>query len=534
MKNEKKKSKRNGKKPKKSINKPTSMVPKLKGRGFYSGFSSDVGGMLGSGIGSLFGGSGIGKTIGSGLGSIFSKITGFGSYKVNNNTLMSDTGPPVFANGAEGSVIISRREFIGDVRGSIQFRNNVFQLNPSNPAMFPWLSSQTRGFEQYQILGMVIEYKPTSGNAIASTNNALGTVIMSTNYDVVDPPFGSKQEMENYQYTVSTTPVAVAIHPIECKPRLNVLDNLYLKQLSSPSSADPRFYDMGAFQLATVGMQADDITIGELWVSYHVKMLKPKFPDSNVIGFYAPAASNLLKSAADFKDNSNTVPSESTYCSVPFTATSTSTSGSINIKLNKPGNYFWSSWSPANSSSDQISSYVPVIASSTNVSAVGTYPAFTGVSNLYTQLVSTFNGLTSGNNGTVWTNTSAGTGMSAGSASSGGIYVGRGGGDVKFLTTINSDANASGHSLILVYQGYFDRSINTATYVPSYTDPNTSLNLALSRISTLELQLRYSQDEKSDDTFVLAPSSTQTSSSNSATSSSSSLSTMSKVKRNYL
>lgn len=37
------------------------------------------------------------------------------------------------------------------------------------------------------------EYKSTSGDAISSTNNALGTVVMSAEYNVVSPPFSTKQ-----------------------------------------------------------------------------------------------------------------------------------------------------------------------------------------------------------------------------------------------------------------------------------------------------------------------------------------------------
>lgn len=535
MKNQKKSKKPN--KKKKHVAKSIAVVPKLKGKGFYSGFSSDVGGMLGSGIGGLFGNSGIGKTIGSGLGSIFSKITGFGSYRVNQNTLMSDSGPPVFANGAEGSVIISRREFIGDLKGSIAFRNNVFQLNPSNPTLFPWLSTQTKGFEQYQILGMIIEYRPTSGNAVSSSNNAMGTVIMATNYDVVDPPFTTKQEMENYQYTVSTIPSAQAIHPIECKPKLNVLDNMYIRQLSSPASADPRFYDLGAVQIATIGMQADDITIGEIWISYHIKLIKPKFPDSNAIGFYAPPASNLLTAATTLLDNSTTPPTETPYCSVPYTATTGTDTGSITVKLNLPGNYYYYSWAPVSSSGTVNTSYTFDAVTSVNAVKVAFGPSFLGGSNTYTSIKATTNSPgPDTNNGQTWINSSSGSGFSDGSTIAGSFNVRRGGASVVFNCNVVSTAAAGlGHLLVIYYQGFFDRTIGLATYVPAYSDPNTSLNLALSRIGQLETRLRQSEEKENDqDTFVNKDTVYVQSSSNSQTSSNASSSMMSPLRKIYL
>jgi len=257
----------------------TQLVPKLRGKGFYKGFLGDAGSLLGSIGGSMFGMGELGGQLGRGAGSLLSKITGFGGYKVNSNSLLSDTGTPVFANGAEGTVVVSAREYVGDVVSSTSFVNNVFNLNPGNPSLFPRLSVTARGYEQYEFLGLIVEFRPTAGSAIASTNNALGTVIMATNYDVLDPPFANKQSMEAYQYTVSSVPCNSSIHPVECKRSLNVLDTLYVRQISQPQNADQRFYDLGLFQLATVGQQAAGVTLGEIWVSYHIRLLKPRLPD---------------------------------------------------------------------------------------------------------------------------------------------------------------------------------------------------------------------------------------------------------------
>jgi len=75
------------------------------------------------------------------------------------------------------------------------------------------------------------------------------------------------------------------IHPVECASRLNALSNMYVRSGSVPAGADQRFYDLGNFQIATVGMQAGAV-IGELWCSYNVKLLKPKLP--------TPLGANLL------------------------------------------------------------------------------------------------------------------------------------------------------------------------------------------------------------------------------------------------
>ncbi len=466
--------------------KNTNLVPKVKGKGFYSGFLSDAGGLLGSGLGAIFGESSVGKSIGSGLGNIVSKITGFGSYKVNSNTLMADTGPPVFANGAEGSVIVARREFIGDVKGSIAFRNNTFTLNPGNPAMFPWLSRMATAFEQYQIMGMILEYKPTSGSAISSTNNSLGTVIMSTNYDILDSAFASKQAMENYQYTTSTVPSGAAIHCIECKPKLNVLENMYVRQLSYSSSADPRFYDLGNFQLATVGMQADDIVVGELWVSYHVKLLKPKIPDSNIIGFNAYGTGSLtLAASRPDPNNANTVPQDGFFSSVPYT----STSGSILVTLKTPGIYYYRALTLQTTAATENWTITYNSTANVNISRVSNFPDNNGYVNTTAYKVS------GGTSATTFIDNSVGTQTGVNSCVNiGAFYVGRGGGIVNF-TNSGSPSNITGTSLTLEYMGFFDRSIDPSS-PPTSDYSNEQMSALLSRITSLEKNIISSKDDE--------------------------------------
>lgn len=84
-------------------------------------------------------------------------------------------------------------------------------------------------------------------------------------------------------FTTSCSPSVSMVHPIECAGRKNVLSNQYIRTGAIPTGADQRFYDLGLTQFATQGQQAAS-TIGEIWVSYHVKLMKPKIvTDEQVI-----------------------------------------------------------------------------------------------------------------------------------------------------------------------------------------------------------------------------------------------------------
>lgn len=266
-------------------NKPKPRRPKRrtvasKRRGYLPGVART----LGATIGGHFGGP-LGGALGGKLGSLFGSISGLGSYDVKHNTLLTDNGPPVFSSN--GKTRIVHREFISNVVSSNTFRGAVYPINPGLPLTFPWLSGIAANFEQYQLEGIVFEYKSTSADALNSTNTALGTVVLSTNYDVMDPPFTSKREMEAYEYTVSTAPSASVIHPIECGRGRNTLDLLYI----DPSGivvegTDRRFHDHGNLTVACEGMQQSDVVIGELWVSYHIDLVKPKLPANPNSGEY--------------------------------------------------------------------------------------------------------------------------------------------------------------------------------------------------------------------------------------------------------
>jgi len=210
-------------------------------------------------------------------------ISGSGAYKVNGNTLLNS--PPVFMNSSTG-MRVAHREYVCDLVGSVAFGIgqaqgssvgplNQLRLNPANKQLFPWLSQLAVNFEQYRWKGLVIEFKSTSGNAVSSTNAALGTVIMGTQYDVHDPPFSTKQVMDSYEYTTSTVSSCSSIHPVECSPAQDDLKLRYVAQ-TVPANSDQAFFDLGLFSVATAGMQADGNTVGELWVSYEAEFLKPR------------------------------------------------------------------------------------------------------------------------------------------------------------------------------------------------------------------------------------------------------------------
>lgn len=231
-------------------------------------------------------GSSVGKTnMKANVGGL--DIAGRGDYimgpraPISQNVLMNGREVPKFKSGYHGATVVTHREYIGDIISGTtagSFNVQSFLLNPGNSITFPWLSNLAAQYEEYSWHGMIFEFRTTSSDALNSTNTALGTVVMATEYNANRASFTSKVQMENYEFAQSAKPSLSQIHGVECDPREGVLSKLYVRD-NSPSVTgaveDARFYDFGTFQIATSGMQASAVTVGELWVSYCVELYKP-------------------------------------------------------------------------------------------------------------------------------------------------------------------------------------------------------------------------------------------------------------------
>ena len=181
-------------------------APKNPRSDLYGAGAEAVGSTIGAAVGGPPGAL-LGGVLGRGAHALFKAITGFGDYRVEHNTLMlGGMSPPEIVNSANrGSVIIRHREYLGDVNATTAFTLQQYPINPGQQLTFPWLSQVAESFEEYRLRGAIFEFKSLSSDAVLSsaTSSALGSVIMATQYDVLDEPFLNKMEMENYEFANS-------------------------------------------------------------------------------------------------------------------------------------------------------------------------------------------------------------------------------------------------------------------------------------------------------------------------------------------
>ena len=238
----------------------------------------NYGGAWGSALGARYGrfGSVAGGVLGRGLGAGLSRITGQGDYTMTNDLVH---GVNAGASFGDGAVRIRHREYLGDILAATAFDIQTFELNPGLSASFPWLSQIAANYESYRFNGLVFEYNSSSGDALNSTNTALGMLLMCNQCNPDAPPFTSKQQMEVYEGCVSAKPSRDAVLGVECVAGSTPLEKRYIRHAAVPAGSDERFYDVGEFNVAVVGCQGSGFPIGELWVSYDITLMQPVLPD---------------------------------------------------------------------------------------------------------------------------------------------------------------------------------------------------------------------------------------------------------------
>lgn len=236
------------------------------------------------------------------------EIIGAGDYaelptSVHNNTIMGINDSPEVASVPEmhsrkGAFRFTHREYIGDIPMTVAFKVNTFELDPTYAPTFPWLSTTAPTFQEWKLLGCVFEFVSLSANAISGTNAGMGSVSMSTRYDLLQLPPTSKAEILNMEDAVSGKPTEDMMLPIECDPEQTPTQPLYVKL--PYIRTDQKWYMFGHVDVATSGASADYPAAGELWVTYDILFLKPRLPTGGAhyshatIAYWSDASSGIL------------------------------------------------------------------------------------------------------------------------------------------------------------------------------------------------------------------------------------------------
>lgn len=235
-----------------------------------------------------------------------SGIMGRGRYatrgKVSKNQLFAGGArntPVMRSAGYDGSLIVSHRELVQEIYGakSSGTVNGVAQpsgfdvmtlvVNPGLERVFPWLSQLAANFEEYEIMQCVFEYQ---GRKMVGTTDELtihGTVIAAHRFNFKAQEFQDKHEMQSYPHANSCQAHSKLIHGVEADPGKIVGDgHKFIRLGGLQATDDQRDFDHSTFSLAQSNIpgELEDKEIGSLYVSYTIKLMKPKLAAQRGLG----------------------------------------------------------------------------------------------------------------------------------------------------------------------------------------------------------------------------------------------------------
>lgn len=240
----------------------------IRGRGAYN-FAG-----LGESVGTSLGGT-LGRYAGTALGSL---IGGSGAYDIKSNTIATDASQVPSMHSFNETIRVSHREYIGEIKSSVnagEFQVETWHLNPGLDRSFPWLAAIANSFQEYSLLGFAAQFKSSSGDALSSTNTALGSVIMNADYNISKPQPEGKADMLNAMWCVQGKPSENVLLPIECDPSQNPFHIMYVRGGDVPAGRDPKMYDLCNINVAAMGCQGTETVLGELWFTYDIELRKP-------------------------------------------------------------------------------------------------------------------------------------------------------------------------------------------------------------------------------------------------------------------
>jgi len=198
---------------------------------------------------------------------------------------------PRFEARLNGDVMIRHKEFIQDIAGSVAFTATQLSINPG--LTLPWLSSVAPRWESYRFEKLRICFEteaPTS---------ALGTVLLSVDYDASDAAPTSKQQAMAYRSSVRSPPWSNCCHD-SIREDLLKKAPYYIRAGALAANQDVKLYDTANLFVCTQG-QADTTNIGELYIEYDVLLMTPQLGDISVgTAIYGEWSAAVSTNAAPF------------------------------------------------------------------------------------------------------------------------------------------------------------------------------------------------------------------------------------------
>jgi hypothetical protein len=172
------------------------------------------------------------------------------------------SGAPRIRRGTGDSVYIEHRELVYSVTGTANFYALMLIMQPGLSSVFPWLSTQTNGWEKYRFKYLRARYATRTGS------NTPGTLMLIPDYDATDALVTSEVGASSFHGSTNDAP---------WKDSVVVFDmarsrELFLRQANLAPNLDPKTYDFASLTVAS----QDGTTVGwgKVWLEYGIELIQ--------------------------------------------------------------------------------------------------------------------------------------------------------------------------------------------------------------------------------------------------------------------
>jgi len=276
-----------------------------------------VGKAIGQAIGSKIGASKMGGDAGmliagkarTLLGQKLQRLIGRGDYTIAGDTTAVNAlikGRPSAQNsfgGDHAEMNVEYREYIGDLvtgtvtnDGTVSSNSNLFttyyNVNPGDPAAFPWLSNIAANYEEYCVEGLIFEFVSTTSPY--NSNSAMGEIIVTSQDNVSGPVLSTRQELFNTEMCTTSRLDRNIMYGIECK---NKPYQWYFVS-SNAGTTDTNLQNFVRVYLAScvAATFPSNSVLGEIWVTYRMRFRGPVVTASSSANMLFISGSTTLSS----------------------------------------------------------------------------------------------------------------------------------------------------------------------------------------------------------------------------------------------
>jgi len=169
-----------------------------------------------------------------------------------------------------GNLLVTHKEFIGKVPGSVNFSITTDPINPGLPVQFKWLYPIANQYESYRIRRLSYEFVNSKAGTFA------GDVIMGIDYDPSDATPFNEDELQSYWGSRTGQICQPMTFNADLKALHKVGPDKFVRMGSLAANQDIKLYDSGNFFIATTDC-ADTSTVGRLFVNYQIEFQTPNY-----------------------------------------------------------------------------------------------------------------------------------------------------------------------------------------------------------------------------------------------------------------